>query len=139
LLIRSDDLVDVTSKGRILYGRAHFGNLSAKDKIAQDDLECDVKTEIARFKDMFATNVDAVKRGEGWSVRAEVVGPRVFRPSEVALIEKRVSKATHKEVSLHLWCRVELMVNRNHFISVEDFTKEQVEKRLTKDKSTKTK
>ena len=139
LLIRSDDLVDVTSKGRILYGRAHFGNLSAKDKIAREDLERNVKTEITRFKDMFATNVDAVKRGEGWSVRAEVVGPRVFRPSEVELIEKRVSKATDKEVSLHLWCRVELMVNRNHFISIEDFTKEQVEKRLTKDKSTKTK
>ena len=139
LLIRSDDLVDVTRKGRILYGRAHFGNLSAKDKTAQKDLERNVKTEITRFKDMFATNVDAVKRGEGWSVRAEVVGPRVFRPSEVERIEKRVSKATDKTVSLNLWCRVELMVNRNHFISIEDFTKEQVEKRLTKDNSRKTK
>ena len=139
LLIRTDDLVDVSSKGRILYGRAHFGNLSAEDKIAREDLERNVKTEITRFKDMFATNVDAVKRGEGWSVRAEVVGARVFRPSEVKLIEKRVSKATDKEVSLHLWCRVELMVNRNHFISIEDFTKEQVEKRIGKDKSRKTK
>ncbi|MBL7205175.1 MAG: DUF389 domain-containing protein [Desulfobacteraceae bacterium] len=136
LLIRSDDLVDLTSKGRILYGRAHFGNLSAKDKVAREDLERNVKTEITRFKDMFATNVDAEKRGEGWSVRAEVVGPRVLRPSEVKLIEKRVSMATDKEVSLHLWCRVELMVNRNHFTSIEDFTREQVEKRLTKDKST---
>ena len=139
LLIRTDDLVDVSSKGRILYGRAHFGNLSAEDKIAREDLERNVKTEITRFKDMFATNVDAVKRGEGWSVRAEVVGARVFWPSEVKLIEKRVSKATDKEVSLHLWCRVELMVNRNHFISIEDFTKEQVEKRIGKDKSRKTK
>ena len=139
LLIRSDDLVDVTSKGRVLYGRAHFGNLSAKDEVAREDLERNVKTEITRFKDMFATNVDAEKRGGGWSVRAEVVGPRVLRPSEVRLIEKRVSKTTDKEVSLHLWCRVELMVDRNHFISIEDFTKEQVEKRLTKDKSTKTK
>jgi len=85
-------------------------------------------------------NVDAVKRGEGWAVRAEVVGPRVLRPSEVKLIEERVSKATHKKVGLHLWCRVELMVNRNHFISIdEDFTKDQVEKRLTRNKSTKTK
>jgi len=139
LLIRSDDLVDVTSKGRVLYGRAHFGNLSAKDKVAREDLERNVKTEITRFKDMFATNVDAEKRGEGWSVRAEVVGPRVLRPSEVKLIEKKVSLATDKEVSLHLWCRVELMVDRNHFISIEDFTREQVEKRLTRDKSTKTK
>ncbi len=139
LLIRSDDLVDVTSKGRVLYGRAHFGNLSAKDEVAREDLERNVKTEITRFKDMFATNVDAEKRREGWSVRAEVVGPRVLRPSEVKLIEERVSKGAHKKVSLNLWCRVELMVNRNHFISIEDFTKEQVEKRLTRDKSTKTK
>ena len=96
-----------------------------------------MKTEIMRFKDMFATNVDAEKMEEGWSVRAEVVGPRVLKPSEVKLIEKRVCMAAKKEVSLHLWCRVELMVNRNHFISIEDFTREQVEKRLTKDKSTK--
>ena len=136
LLIRSDDLVDVTSKGRVLYGRAHFGNLSDKDKVAQEGLERNVKAEITRFKDMFATNVDAEKRGEGWSVRAEVVGPRVLRPSEVKIIEERVSKGTHKKVSLNLWCRVELMVNRNHFVSIEDFTREQVEKRLTKNKST---
>ena len=137
LLIRSDDLVDVTSKGRILYGKAHFGNLSAEDKIAQEDLERNVKTEITRFKDMFATNVDAVKMGDGWSVRAEVVGPRVLRPPEVKLIEKKVSRATHKKVSLHLWCRVELMVDRDRFISIEDFTKEQVGKRLAKGRSTK--
>ena len=135
LLIRSDDLVDVSSKGRILYGRAHFGNLSAEDEVNMKDLERNVKTEIMRYKDMFATNVDAVKRGEGWSVRAEVVGPRVFRPSEVKLIEGRVAKTTGKVVRLNLWCRVELMVNRNHFISIEDFTKEQVEKRLARDKS----
>jgi len=139
LLIRSDDLVDVTSKGRILYGRAHFGNLSDRDKIAQEDLERNVKTEITRFKDMFATNVDAVRKGDGWSVRAEVVGPRVFRPSEVKLIEKKVSKATGRAVTVHLWCRVELMVDRNHFISIEDFTKKLVEKRLTRDKSRKKK
>jgi len=139
LLIRLDDLVDLTSKGRILYGKAHFGNLSAKDVADREDLERNVKTEITRFKDMFATNVDAVKRGGGWSVRAEVVGPRVLRPPEVKLIEKRVSKATDKKINLHLLCRVELIVNRNHFISIEDFTREQVGKRLTKDKSTKTK
>ena len=139
LLIRSDDLVDVSSKGRILYGRAHFGNLSVRDEVTRKDMERNVKTEIMRFKDMFATNVDAVKRGEGWSVRAEVVGPRVFRPSEVKLIEKKVSKATGIAVTLHLWCRVELMVDRNHFISIEDFTKKQVTKRLTRDKSRKKK
>jgi len=139
LLIRSDDFVDLTSKGRILYGKAHFGNFTAKEKVAQEDLERKVRTEITRFKDMFATNVDAEKMGEGWSVRAEVVGPRVLGPSEVKLIEKKVSMATDKEVSLYLWCRVELIVDRNHFISIEDFTREQVEKRLSKDKSTKKK
>ena len=125
-MIRSDDFVDLTSKGRILYGKAHFGNFTAKEKLVQEDLERKVKTEITRFRDMFATNVDAEKMGERWSVRAEVVGPRVLGPSEVKLIEKRVSMATDKEVSLYLWCRVELIVDRNHFLSIEDFTREQV-------------
>jgi hypothetical protein len=96
-------------------------------------LEREVKTEIGRFENMFAPNVDAVKRGKMWSVRAEVVGPRVLAPTEVALIEKRVSKATGQEMSLHAWCRIELIVTGSRFISIEDFTKELIEKREKKE------
>ncbi len=138
LLGLSDHMGDVTSKGRILYGRAHFNDYSLDEKAIQDRLEREIKGGIMRIKDMYAPNVDAVKRNGKWSVRAEVVGPRVLMPSEVKSIEKRVSKATNQDVTLHAWCRVELMVTKSHYTSIEDFTKEQVEKRQRKKQQRKT-
>ena len=126
LLIRSDDLTDVSSKGRVLYGKAHFGGLSKEDKATGEILESRIKEEIRRIKNMFAPNVDAVPKGDIWLVRAEVVGPRVLRPDEVRLMENRVGRSTGKKVDLHVWSRVELVVTGTDYIPVEDFIKEQV-------------
>ena len=126
LLIRSDDLTDVSSKGRVLYGKAHFGGLSKEDKATGEILESQMKEEIGRIKNMFAPNVDAVPKGDIWLVRAEVVGPRVLRPDEVRLMETRVGRSTGKKVDLHVWSRVELVVTGTDYIPVEDFIKEQV-------------
>ena len=128
LLIRSDDLTDVSSKGRVLYGKAHFGGLSKEEKATGGDLEREMKKEIRSIQNMFATNVDAVPKGDVWLVRAEVVGPRVLRPPEVRRIESRVGKSIGKKVDLHVWSRVELVVTGTDYIPVEDFTKEQVRK-----------
>jgi len=128
LLIRSDDLTDVSSKGRVLYGKAHFGGLSKEEKSAGETLENQTRNEIESIKNMFATNVDAVPSGELWRVRAEVVGPRVLRPAEVRLIESRLGQSTGKKVDLHAWSRVELVVTGSDYIPVENFIKEQVGK-----------
>jgi uncharacterized hydrophobic protein (TIGR00271 family) len=138
LLIRSVDMVDVSSKGRVLYGMAHFGCLSPAETAMQERVEHEVKSAIIRIKDMYAPNVDAVRKNGKWLARAEVVGPRVLRPSEVQSIERGVSGATKQDVTLHAWCRVELMVTRGNYISVEDFTKELVEKRQTSKDQSKT-
>ncbi len=128
LLIRSADLTDVSSKGRVLYGKAHFGGLSKEIKATGEALENQVKDEITRIKNMFAPNVDAVPKGDAWSVRAEVVGPRILRPDEVRLIENRLSRSTGKEVDLHVWSHVELVVTGKDYIPVEYFTREQIDK-----------
>jgi len=128
LLIRSDDLTDVSSKGRVLYGKAHFGGLSKEDKATGEILESRMKEEIMRIKNMFAPNVDAVPKGDIWLVRAEVVGARVLRPDEVCRVENRLSKKTGKKVDVHVWSRVELVVTAADYIPVEDFIKEQVSK-----------
>ena len=128
LLIRSDDLTDVSSKGRVLYGKAHFGELSNEEKATGGDLEREMKKEIRSIQNMFAPNVDAVPKGDAWVVRAEVVGPRVLRPPEVRRIESRVGRSIGKKVDLHVWSRVELVVTGTGYIPVEDFTKEQIRK-----------
>ncbi len=129
LLLRCQDLIDVTGKGRILYGRAHFGDLSSQEKAMQENVENAVTTQVTKIDHMFAPNVDAQKRGGKWHVRAEVVGPRVLKPSEIKFIERRVSDAVQEDVSLHAWCRVELVVTSEKMASVEGFTKALVKKR----------
>ncbi|MBC8417017.1 MAG: DUF389 domain-containing protein, partial [Desulfobacterales bacterium] len=132
LLIRSDDIVDVTSKGRILYGMAHFNSYSPEEKALQGRLEREVRDQIMRIKDMHAPNVDAIGKNGKWSVRAEVVGPRVLRPSEIKSIGKKASRATNQDVTVHAWCRVELIVTESRSTSMEGFIKELVEKRQKK-------
>ena len=128
LLIRSDDLTDVSSKGRVLYGKAHLGGLSKEEKATGEILESQVRNAIRGIQNMFAPNVDAVPKGDIWLVRAEVVGPRVLRPAEVRLIENRVGGSTGNTVDLHVWSRVELVVTGTDYIPVQSFIKEQVNK-----------
>ena len=135
LLIRSDDLTDVSSKGRVLYGKAHFGTLSKDAQAFVKDLETQVRKEITRVKDMFAPNIDAVETKDGWLVRAEVVGPRVLTPSEVSSIERRLTRHFGKMVDLHVWCRIELVVTGKEYFPMEDFIKIQLEADKTLDPS----
>ncbi|MCF8146508.1 MAG: DUF389 domain-containing protein [Deltaproteobacteria bacterium] len=133
LLIRSSDVTDISGKGRVLYGRAHFGKSSEQEAHTREKLEREVKTLIERFPNMFAPNIDAEKREKTWHVLAEVVGPRVLNPAEIRLLEKEVSRSTGQGINLRMWCRVELMVDNSQFMSVEGFTKNEVKKRLGND------
>jgi hypothetical protein len=124
LLVRCNDLVDVTSKGHVLYGQAHFGKLSPDELDLQKRIEKTTKTQIELIANMFATSVDAMLQGGEWFVRAEVVGPKMISPKQVRGIEKDVSRIVRHQVNIYVWCRSELMVTKNQYSSVEDFTKE---------------
>ena len=89
-------------------------------------MEESVRAQVMRINHMFAPNVDAQKKEDKWHVRAEVVGPRVLEPREIQAIEQKVSEAVQKPVSLHAWCRFELVVTGHKMVCVEDFTRELV-------------
>jgi hypothetical protein len=132
LLIRSEDLVGLSSKGRILYGGAHFGNLSPEEIFLQKRIEQIVKTEIMRINNMFVPSIDAVKQDDKWFIRAEVVGPKVLSPSQVRAIEKKTTKATGQTVKLYVWSRVELMVTSGEYFSLKNYSEEAAKKRMTR-------
>ena len=129
LLVRCNDLVDVTSKGHVLYGKAHFGKLSPSELNLQKIIEKRTKEQIEGAANMFATNVDAILKDGQWSVRAEVVGPKMMTPGQVRQIERDVSKIVRHQVNIYVWCRSELMVTKEAYSSVKDFTKEMMEKK----------
>ncbi|MDY6987246.1 MAG: DUF389 domain-containing protein [Thermodesulfobacteriota bacterium] len=129
LLVRCNDLVDVTSKGHVLYGKAHFGKLSPSELTLQKRIEKTTKAQIEGGANMFATNIDAALKDGQWSVRAEVVGPTMMTPKEVRQIEREVSRIVRHQVNIYVWCRSELMVTKEAYSSVEDFTKQMIEQK----------
>jgi uncharacterized hydrophobic protein (TIGR00271 family) len=108
---------DITSKGRILLGEAHFGASDAAEDQRRAAVEQSVRGNIEAVRDMFVTAVDAARREEGgWLVRAEVVGPRVLTPAEVREIEERCAKSLGETVQLSALVRAELQVNDERYL-----------------------
>ena len=101
---------DVTSKGRILFGDAHFGTATTEEGEQRAAVERTVRAAVEELPNMFAPAVDAVRKGEGWLVRAEIVGPRVPTPAEVRVIERGTAKSLGESVTLSVWARTELKV-----------------------------
>lgn len=115
VVARRTTSTDTTSKGRILLGAAHFGAASEEDNRRRADVETSVRAGIEAVPDMFVTAVDAVHRDSGWTVRAEVVGPRVLEPAEVKRIEERSAKAAGEPLQLSLWARAEVQVTGERY------------------------
>jgi hypothetical protein len=122
LLVRCLVTTDVTSRGRILYGRRHFGALPDGTAHVQEL----TRRHVESLGEMFVTNVDAVWSDDHWNVRAEVVGSRVLLPAEIKKIELAVSEQAGAPVKLLAWSRVELMVNESEYMSVEGYTEEKL-------------
>jgi uncharacterized hydrophobic protein (TIGR00271 family) len=121
LLVRSADLVGVTRKGRVLFGKAHLSKLPRKEALLQDQVENSVFMRLRALKDIYPLNVDAIRRGEGWQVRAEVVSPQTMSPQEVGRIEKEVSKDLKLPVQLEVWLRQDILISGAGFAPKKDY------------------
>lgn len=110
LVVRSVASTDVTSKGQILFGQAHFGELSEADAEVQRRIEAAVRAELATLQTDVVAAVDAMLAGDHWKVRAAVVGARVPAPAEVRSAAQRVERATGQKIDLSIWMRSEVVV-----------------------------
>ena len=118
----AEDLVGITRKGRILYGQAHLAKQSAAEERNQEQVEGVAQKAITDIADMLVLNVDAYQEGDSWRVRAEVVGPRVLKPTEIGAIEGKVAKEIDGEAHLEVWVRTELLVSRDGYAPLEGYT-----------------
>ncbi len=125
LLMRTNEYIDTTNKGRILFGQAHFGEFSKPLAEVKRALERTVKKAIAGYDHLFATSVDAVPRGAEWAVRAAIVGDRVITPEEVRAVEQTAAQDVGVKVALTAWSRIDLMVTAESYDSVQDYTTRQ--------------
>ncbi len=120
VVVRRAESVDVTSKGRILLGAAHLGDPTAADVQGQRQVEDAVRASLQRIPDMFVTAVDAVRRDAGWTVRAEVAGPRVLAPAEVRAAEDRAARAIGEPLELSVRARTDLVVTATRYEALGD-------------------
>jgi hypothetical protein len=120
VVIRASDSTDITSKGRVLFGEAHFGAVSVADAQRQRTVEETVRTNLQSVPNTFVIAIDAVHRESGWAVRAEVVGPRVLAPNEVHSIEERTAKAIGESVDLSVRARTDVLVTGKQYQAVGD-------------------
>ncbi len=119
LLARCQVPVDVDSRGRILYGKAHFGPGDPAARAVADA----TRQAVEALPDMFVTALDVVRDGEGFVARAEITGTRLVTPDQIRDIEVRVSASAGAPVHLSAWSRLDLMVTDSRYLPVEEYTR----------------
>lgn len=118
VVVRAVDSTDVTSKGRILFGAAHFASQSPEETALQKRVEDAVRADLDAMPNMFVTAVDAVRGESEWLVRADVVGPRMLTPDEVRKVEQRTAKAVGAKVAISSRSRTDLFVTGEGYSAI---------------------
>ena len=115
VVIRVAESVDITSKGRILFGEAHFRAMSEDEAHRRSTVEETARTNLEGLPNTFVTAIDAVPAQVGWTVRAEVVGPHVPAPRDVHDVEERTAKAIAEPVDLAVRARTDVLVTGREY------------------------
>ena len=118
VVVRAAESVDITSKGRVLFGEAHFGASSADEARRQRTVEETVLAQLQSLPNTFVTAVDAIHQDSGWAVRADVVAPRVPAPDDVRGVEERSGKAIGEPVDLEVRARTDVLVTGKQYQAV---------------------
>ena len=119
VVVRTAASVDVTSKGRILLGEAHFGDLSPDEVRQRETVEEAIRDRLQGLPNVFVTAVDALRQDAGWVVRADVVAPRVPAPGEILGVEQSAAKAIGEPVELTVRATTEIVVTGSQYRAAE--------------------
>jgi len=119
VVVRTAASVDVTSKGRILLGEAHFGDLSPDEVRQRETVEGAIRDRLQGLPNVFVTAVDAFRQDSGWVVRADVVAPRVPAPGEILGVEQSAAKAIGEPVELTVRATTEIVVTGTQYRTAE--------------------
>jgi uncharacterized hydrophobic protein (TIGR00271 family) len=121
VVVRMAESVDITSKGRLLFGEAHFDTGSTESATARKKVEDAVRKSLEALPSTFVVAIAAIdddsggSGGSGWIVRADVAAPRVLSPSEVRGVEETASKAVGKPVEVTVRSGSDLLVTGEQY------------------------
>lgn len=115
VVVRRMESSDTTSKGRILYGAAHFDTSSDELRARRTVVEGAVRARLEALPQLFVTAIDAVTGGRGWNVRAEASCARMPTPAEIRAAERSLAKELDEPIAISLRARVELVVTGSRY------------------------
>jgi len=108
LLVRTVEATDLTAKGRVLLGGAHFVAPGA-DRAAAEALEQRARSALEAVGEIVVDDIDAVVATDGWRVRAEVTGSRVLGAADLRPIEQKLGADLGMPVWLSVLSRAEVL------------------------------
>jgi uncharacterized hydrophobic protein (TIGR00271 family) len=120
VVLRVSESVDLTSKGRVLLGEAHFGYSSGEETPGQRAVEETIRASLQALPNTFVTAIDAARAESGWAVRADIAAPKVLAPSDVHGIEERAAKVVGEPVVLTVRAQTDVLVTGNRYEAVGD-------------------
>ena len=115
VVVRMAESVDITSKGRLLFGEAHFDIGSTESATARRKVEDAVRTSLGSLPATFVVAIDAVTGDSGWTVRADIAAARVISPSEVRAVEEKASKIVGQPVEVTVRSGTDLLVSGKQY------------------------
>jgi len=120
LLVRVVSSVDVTRKGRLLLGEAHFGEISEEQARMQNHIEEFARQLLTQIEGVIVLSLDAAKFDNEWRIRVEAIGPHMLSPADIQRLESRLVHELNEPIKVAILSRTEAVVtNTGYYSAVE--------------------
>jgi hypothetical protein len=115
--IRRISTSEVSAKGPVILGAAHYGALDEWQRQIQAQIESLLTRLIMDKPHFYVQAIDAAPAGDAWTVRGLVAGSSVLSPADIKALQDAVRHELNQQVDLKLLSRVELEVGEEGYHS----------------------
>lgn len=113
--IRRISTSEVSAKGPVILGAAHYGALDKGQRQIQAQIESLLTRLIMDRPHFYVQAIDAAPAGESWIVRGLVAGSNVLSPADIKALQEAVKRELNQQVALKILSRVELEVGEEGY------------------------
>ena len=115
--IRRISTSEVSAKGPVILGAAHYGALAEEQQQMQAQIESLLTRLIMDKPNFYVQAIDAAPAGEAWTVRGLVAGAKVLSPADIKALQDAVKRELNQQVDLKILSHVELEVGEEGYQS----------------------
>jgi hypothetical protein len=115
--IRRVSTSEVSAKGPVILGAAHYGGLDEGQRQIQAQIESLLTRLIMDKPHFYVQAIDAAPAGGAWVVRGLVAGANVLSPADIKALQDAVERELNQQLDLKILSRVELEVGEEGYQS----------------------